>query len=344
MLIFISWSGPRSQYVAEALRLWLKDVMQQLDPWVSSEDIRQGSRWNIDVAKKLEEASFGILCLTRDNLTEPWILFEAGALAKTLAQSHVCPYLIDLKPSDLRGPLVQFQCAQATESDTRKLIHSINKAMGEKALPEDQVDRACRKWWPDLDAALHRVPKPRSALPEPRSERELLEELLDRVRRIDISTQKEIGSSMGPPQSQFELPRNLFNLFEGEDVLALLGRVDSLGTKEDQNAIPWSQSDLDVPGDELDGLWSTRWNGGSALERWISGVARVQVYGEYLYAITHDGQADCFIATRRLDGHRLAGRYINLGAPREVLAWAGRIIDNNRIDGYWMQGRWDLRR
>jgi uncharacterized membrane protein len=30
--------------------------------------------------------------------------------------------------------------------------------------------------------------------------------------------------------------------------------------------------------------------------------------------------------------------------PTDILAWAGRIIDRNRIDGLWQQGRWDLRR
>jgi hypothetical protein len=75
MLVFISWSGERSRYVAEQLRAWLKDVMQTIEPWVSSEDIRQGARWNVDVARKLEEAiSRGLsskLALLRRRLTKP---------------------------------------------------------------------------------------------------------------------------------------------------------------------------------------------------------------------------------------------------------------------------------
>lgn len=341
MLVFISWSGDRSRYVAQVLRTWLKDVIQQLEPWMSSEDIRQGARWNIDVAQKLQDASFGILCLTGDNLTEPWVLFEAGALAKTLDQSHVCPYLVDLKPSDLRGPLVQFHAAQATEIDTHKLVHSINKAFGPSALPESQVDRAIERWWPDLHKALEQIPLPRSKLPQPRSERDLVEELVERVRRIEL---EPLWRVIEKPHSisPISLPKNLF---EGEEVAKLLERVNELGKADDPNATVWSESHLDPAADELDGLWSTRWIGGAAGQEWMPGIARVQVYGKFLYGITHDiTQADCLIAARRLNGNRLAGRYINLAAPQEVLEWAGRVIDKNRIDGYWKQGRWDLRR
>src|SRR5687767_11959277 len=112
MRIFISWSGDRSLAVAQTLHRWLKDVWHRVDPWISTEDIRIGARWNPEVAQKLEEARFGILCMTKENLAAPWLIFEAGALAKTLDRSFVCPFLFDLKPSELKGPLVQFQAAR----------------------------------------------------------------------------------------------------------------------------------------------------------------------------------------------------------------------------------------
>jgi hypothetical protein len=70
---FISWSGERSRAVAENLHMWLKDVMHKVDPWLSTADISVGARWNVEVARKLEEARFGILCLTKENLREPLI-------------------------------------------------------------------------------------------------------------------------------------------------------------------------------------------------------------------------------------------------------------------------------
>src|SRR5688572_18638179 len=110
MKVFISWSGERSKAVAVALREWLPDVIQSVHPWLSSEDIDAGLRWNDEVTRELSQTRFGIICLTAENQTAPWILFEAGALAKTIEKTHVVPYLIGLEPTDVqRGPLAQFQ-------------------------------------------------------------------------------------------------------------------------------------------------------------------------------------------------------------------------------------------
>jgi hypothetical protein len=158
MKIFISWSDVRSRAVAEALRAWLPNVIQALEPWISSSDIGQGARWAIELATELQEARIGIICLTPENLTSPWILFEAGALTKTLANTFVCPYLIDLKPSDLIGPLAMFQAAKADLEGTRRLLHSINKALPVRPLSDSQIDDAVDHWWPDFEERLRALP------------------------------------------------------------------------------------------------------------------------------------------------------------------------------------------
>jgi hypothetical protein len=55
--VFISWSGAVSQQVAEALDEWLPNVVQAIEPWVSTNDIQAGSRWRADIARQLEESS-----------------------------------------------------------------------------------------------------------------------------------------------------------------------------------------------------------------------------------------------------------------------------------------------
>ena len=63
MKVFISQSGPRSKAAASALRQWLPDVIQSIEPWMSAEDIDAGARWNSELTNKLAETRCGIICL-----------------------------------------------------------------------------------------------------------------------------------------------------------------------------------------------------------------------------------------------------------------------------------------
>lgn len=89
MKIFVSWSGDFSHAVAKALKDWLPNVIQAVEVFLSSEDIAKGSQWFHELGKVLDESSFGILCLTRQNLGAPWVLYEAGALGKHFGQARV---------------------------------------------------------------------------------------------------------------------------------------------------------------------------------------------------------------------------------------------------------------
>ena len=155
MKVFISWSKAQSHQVALAFKEWLPSIIQTIDPYVSSEDTDKGSRWNSEIAKELEQSSYGILCVTKDNMAEPWLLFEAGALSNKITQAFVCPFLFDLKPSQVKGPLEQFQSTIFEKEDVRKLISAINKASGDASLKEDLLNKTFDKWWPDFEAKLN---------------------------------------------------------------------------------------------------------------------------------------------------------------------------------------------
>src|SRR5260370_14606506 len=149
MNVFISWSGATSKAMAETIRDWLKQVIQAVDSWISP-DIEKGARWSEELADKLKDARTGIICLAPDNLREPWILFEAGALSRTVKSPYVCPYLLHVESASLTGPLAQFQATKAEKEDTRKLVHTINGAL-EGKLTDAQLNVAFEKWWPDLE-------------------------------------------------------------------------------------------------------------------------------------------------------------------------------------------------
>jgi hypothetical protein len=177
MNIFISWSGERSKVVAEALHDWLPKVIQALQPWMSSSDIEKGARWGSDIAEQLENSQVGIICLTPENLNAPWILFEAGALSKTLELTYVCPLLLGLGPADVKGPLSQFQVTTADKDDVRRLLDTINQALRDDRLPEARLGQTFEKWWPDLEERLEAIPAA-TDVPPPRSDRDILEEVL----------------------------------------------------------------------------------------------------------------------------------------------------------------------
>lgn len=158
MKIFISWSGNKSQEVAKILKQWIPCVIQSVEPYFSSADIDKGARWSTDIAKELQDASFGILCVTKDNLGSSWLNFEAGALSKSIEQSKVCPFLVDLKPSDITdSPILQFQMANATQEDVFKLFKSINQNLGDSKLNEDVLSTTFETFWPKIEEALKSV-------------------------------------------------------------------------------------------------------------------------------------------------------------------------------------------
>src|SRR6266705_3132311 len=113
MSVFISWSGKRSKELALLLRNWLPNVLQGLDVWMSDSDIDAGTRSMTEISEHLKTAKIGIICVTPENQTyAPWLLFEAGAISKTVSDAaRVCPYLLNLQANQLVGPLAQFQSA-----------------------------------------------------------------------------------------------------------------------------------------------------------------------------------------------------------------------------------------
>lgn len=190
MKVFLSWSGDVSHKVALALRDWLPAVLQYVEPYVSSEDIDKGARWSSDIAKELEESSYGILCVTESNIDAPWLTFEAGALSKSLDKSRVSPLLFGVKRSEVQGPILQFQSTVISQDDILKLVGSINGAATEsESLDEERLKRVFGVWWPQLDAKFNEIPS-QSASGEATDTRtddraldpEILEEILELTR------------------------------------------------------------------------------------------------------------------------------------------------------------------
>ena len=157
MNIFLSWSGENSKTVATALDKWLRLVFSEVKPWMSDRAIEAGTRWGKELDRQLENTHLGVLCLSHYNLTSPWMIFEAGALSKSVDTSLVIPYCIGVSPEEVQGPLSRFQGVPADKNGTFKLLKSIN-AISDNKRPNEDLVQIFDKWWPDLEKQLAAVP------------------------------------------------------------------------------------------------------------------------------------------------------------------------------------------
>lgn len=153
---------------------------------MSDASIDAGQRWGIAVAKELEASNYGIICVTRENLNAPWVLFEAGALAKSLEDSQVIPLLLDLDIKDISGPLAQFHAKKAEKDGIEEVVHSINKAASH-AVPEARAKSLFDALWPQLEAQIGAIPKPTTTTAKPkRPTDEVMEELVAGIRSVEL--------------------------------------------------------------------------------------------------------------------------------------------------------------
>lgn len=190
MKVFISWSGPQSRGVAELLKRWLKRVLQATDPWISTEDIEKGSIWFNEIGTQLKDTAVGIICLTAENLNAPWILFEAGGLAKGLSQNRVCTFLIGITDRDLTPPLSQFNATKATKEDVFKLVQSINGWMGDKALDAVALADTFEVFWPMFEKECKQSLD--SAVAGPKIKKRPTDEVLDELLQISRDVQRQL--------------------------------------------------------------------------------------------------------------------------------------------------------
>ena len=115
------------------------------------------------------------------------------------------------------------------------------------------------------------------------------------------------------------------------------------GADNDPNAEKWAtpQSTNEETG-TIEGIWSSRWNGGSAGIQWKKGKAQVKrVSDVYFILYEDDGK---YLIEGKMENGLLLGKYINLNNEADGGPWVGKVVSKDRIDGQWPQGRWDFRR
>ncbi|MBE9182418.1 toll/interleukin-1 receptor domain-containing protein [Oculatella sp. LEGE 06141] len=229
MNVFLSWSGHRSRAVAELLKKWLKCVLQASTPWISSEDIDRGSLWFSELQDQLKDTSTGIICLTADNLTKPWLLFEAGALAKGLSSSRVCTFLIDIDPSLVQNPLAQFNHTMPTKEGMWQLVASLNKRLEDRQLESEVLKSVFNTYWTQFEKDYLMILEEHpigEKMPRP-DDSSLLQEVLQTVRTLDRRL-RGVESQASRKGIRPEDPRHKFSVQVRRDLNFLRGKAQTL--------------------------------------------------------------------------------------------------------------------
>lgn len=253
MKVFISWSGKLSGGVATYLKEWLPLAVPGTEIWLSKTDIEKGSIWFSDIQAAIEETSVGVICLTRENMNRPWILFETGALNKGLTKSRVCPLLLNLSDKELEAPLKEFNNAKPDKEDMLKLCMMIN-GFNKSPATEARLKEYFQAFWPRLESKLKELMESdsESVPPKKREMPEMLEEVLETVRALLRITRSGSPVHLTPSFTVIDPDQAWLNAYEVSKALAKLDRKGDI-------SVPPIQSIAGVnPGQAAGGKWGSQ--------------------------------------------------------------------------------------
>ena len=162
MSVFICWSGPRSELIADAVKTLLHGAVAALkkyDDVFISGSIAKGVTWFDSIVEELNRAHAGIACVTVENLHSPWMHFEAGALARGLSKlpmpatpavgasddaqrasvhrSRLFTVLHGVTAADVDGPLSAYQGTRTTRDEMSELVRALRLLCGEHVEAND---------------------------------------------------------------------------------------------------------------------------------------------------------------------------------------------------------------
>lgn len=240
--VFLSWSGARSRAVANALREWLPLLFDNVRPFMSESDIEAGQRGLHEIETELAGTTFGIIVVTPENQQRPWINFEAGALSKVVdgsSDNRVVPLLVGMsRPTELVGPLIQFQAKMFDHGGIRDLTRAIGGAVG---VEQHTVDARVDAYWQRLEErarpGLETEPATEA---DRRTAEDVLDEILENTRalRREITALEEQGKSPEPLNSgglkrvmklAMEMDYEVQNVSTNNDGIAYVFVTDDFG-------------------------------------------------------------------------------------------------------------------
>ena len=149
MSVFVCWSGTRSKIIAGAVQELLlsqKEFELTKDNVFISGGIEKGATWFQSIVEALRKSRVGIVCLTTENLHNPWLHFEAGALTRALDDKAgddriLIPLLHGVSAAEMTGPLSAYQATYTSRADLASMMSRVAEVLEKPlacALTENQ--------------------------------------------------------------------------------------------------------------------------------------------------------------------------------------------------------------
>lgn len=195
MDIFLSWSGDRSKKLATEFNSFIAKIIQQCNPFLSTQDINLGEIWQRALLKEIVNRKFGLLFITPENKLSHWLHYEAGGLIKDLEKDRVVPILFGIQKKDVLTPFSQFQMIEFGHEEVFTLLKQIN-SQTIKPIAEDVLKELFGTFYPSFSAKIQNIIEANPAKEKSRSTDDLLGEILILSREQRIKTEEMFSRQM----------------------------------------------------------------------------------------------------------------------------------------------------
>lgn len=148
-MIFLSWSKDKSRRIAESVKLFMERVFGREDLFWISSMIKHGAPFFTEILRAREECDQAMFFLTRDNLRNPWLLFEFGLFyTEGKGTCDVWVLLFDgIQPNELvNTPFEHVQTTSFCRGDFTDMITEINQSTGQSESTELLTERVGLYW------------------------------------------------------------------------------------------------------------------------------------------------------------------------------------------------------
>lgn len=188
MSIFVSWSGPSNRDVARKVKQFVSEVLGTDSVFMSDEDIAPGDKSLEEVDLALKKSTAALVIVSARSMREPWLNFEAGAMAVRLTKTSVIPILLDLTFSQLVQPIAQFQAIRYDDAEKfRRTLGVLNAQRGADRIKSETLDIVFEARWPSFQddvraiIAANATPEDEKSLPD---EADKIDEILATLRGL----------------------------------------------------------------------------------------------------------------------------------------------------------------